>query len=155
MFIIYNCKSLFVGFFYRYLVSYYEVTPLKRTVDWADGNKQLVSYVQANQSKYPVVIISGHYWKPYIFFLFYEKYNPLTYQTSGTEKMFAKYLFGGVEWGKNEFELGNVDLVKMANYQHALVALSPEEYGLQKNSGKMITTIKDSAGNVIFIISEI
>lgn len=147
--------GLFAIFFYRYMVSYYEITPLKRTVDWADGNKQLVSYVQTNQDKYPVVIISGHYWKPYIFFLFYQEYDPLMYQKSGTEKKFANYLFGGVSWGKEEWELGGVDLLKMANNQHALVALSPQEYGLQKNSGKMLTTIKDSAGNTIFIISEI
>lgn len=146
---------VFFAFFYRYLISYYEISPIKRAADWADGNKQLVSYIQANEAKYPVVIVSGHYWKPYIFFLFYEKYRPVDYQTNGTEKKFAKYIFGGVKWGKGEYELGEVDLPKLANNQHALIALSPEEYGLQKTSGKMLTTIKDSAGNIVFVVSEI
>src|SRR6266576_3075089 len=65
---------LTVIFFARYLNLYFITTPDLVASAWADGYKQLVGYVSANESSYDKILISGHYWQPYIYFLFYKKY---------------------------------------------------------------------------------
>lgn len=142
-------------FIYKYLVSALEVTPINRANLWADGYKQLVKYVSINEYKYQKIIVSGHYWKPYVYFLFYKQYSPMVYQSIGTESSFGKYVFGGVSWGKNEIELVGQDLGKMVGGESALIILSPNEYQSQLGKVKEIDVIKNHKGDVIFKICEI
>lgn len=148
---------IIIFFISRYLFLYYLVTAKIKSSDWADGYKQLTQYVFANEKKYDKVIISGHYWEPYIYFLFYKKYDPYMYQKYGNSNGFDKYLFGGTSWDKdkNSLELGNLDLKKYAKANHLLVALSPEEYSPQQQNINKLTEIKDHNNQLVFIVGEI
>ncbi len=147
-----------VFFFSRYLFIYYTVTAKIKSSDWADGYKQLASYVLVRESSYDKVIISGHYWEPYVYFLFYKKYDPELYQKSGSSYGFGKYIFGGTSWDKdkNSQELGDVNLREFAKTSgRLLVALSPQEYDTQKKNINKLTEIKNHNNEMIFIVGEV
>lgn len=150
---------LVIGFFFIRYINLYSYTNTKsNVVDWADGYKQLTEYVIAKESSYDKVLISGHYWEPYVYFLFYKKYNPKMYQKNGSSYEFGKYVFGGTSWDKdkNSQELGDVNLRKYAKTSgRLLVALSPEEYNAQKDSINKLTEIKNQNNEAAFIVGEL
>jgi 4-amino-4-deoxy-L-arabinose transferase-like glycosyltransferase len=149
---------IFIAFFFVRYVNLYNDTNTKSNVaDWADGYKQLAGYVFSKDTNYDKVLISGHYWEPYIYFLFYKKYDPEIYQKSGTSNGFGKYVFGGTEWDKNKNsqELGNINLRKYAKAEdRLLVALSPEEYAPQKDNLIKLAEIRDHSDKVVFIVGQ-
>lgn len=56
---------------YLSLYSYHGYTTLESAVNWGYGYKELSEYIAKIEHKYNTVIITGHYWKPYIHLLFY------------------------------------------------------------------------------------
>ncbi len=141
--------------FYRYLFLYYVVTANKTSADWADGYKQLTSYVFSKEKSYDKVVISGHYWQPYIYVLFYKQYDPLLYQRFGSKKGFDKYVFGGTSWDYSGKELGNVNLKEFAGGEKILVALSPEEYAMQTHKPRKLQEIRNHNNELVFIVGEL
>ncbi len=149
---------IFVILFFlsRYLFIYYVITARIKSSDWADGYKQLTSYIFAKEASYDKAVISGHYWEPYIYFLFYKKYDPAMYQKYGSSNGFDKYLFGGTSWDKdkNSQELGNVNLKQFAKADRILVALSEEEYNMQRDNVNKLTEIRNHNNELVFIVGE-
>ncbi len=145
-----------IGFFINYLYLYYVLTAKTTAPDWADGYKQLTQYMIPKEYKYQKLIVSGHYWQPYIYFLFYKKYSPSLYQKYGNKTAFGKYVFGGTQWDKDQgrSELDNVNLQKFAGAKHILVALSPAEYASDKNQLHYLKTIYNHDGQVVFIVGD-
>jgi 4-amino-4-deoxy-L-arabinose transferase-like glycosyltransferase len=151
--------ALLIIFFFVRFIGLYNFTNTKSNVaDWADGYKQLTGYVFANDSTYDKVLISGHYWEPYAYFLFYKRFDPKAYQTLGTSNGFGKYVFGGTSWDKdkNSQELGDINLRKYAKTSsRLLVALSPQEYDKQKQNISELTQIKDHNNQIIFVVGKV
>ncbi len=139
-----------------YLNSYYIVSAKEFTSIWADGYKQLSEYVFANENQYDKVLVTGHYWQPYIYFAFYKKYDPSKFQISGSQKQFSKYLFGPTGWddGGNRPELESVDLKKFAQSDNILVALSPGEFNQQSQNLEKLTEIRDHKGDLVFVVGK-
>lgn len=139
-----------------YLNSYYNVSAKEFTSIWADGYKQLTEYVISNKSQYDKVLITGHYWQPYIYFAFYEKYDPEKFQSVGSQKGFSSYIFGPTGWdeGGNNPEWESIDLKKVASASNILVALSPEEFSDQSNNLQKLTEIRDHKGDLVFVVSK-
>lgn len=74
---------IFVFAIIFYFQSYYIFTPLrtyKGPAGWQCGYKELVETTQKYKNKYEKIIIDTSYQGPYIFFLFYEQYDPARYQ---------------------------------------------------------------------------
>lgn len=143
--------ALIVFFLINYLSVYFNDYSKKSSSEWADGYKQLVEYMDKSENKYEKVIVSGHYWQPYVYFLFYNKIDPKFYQESGQKNGFGKYVFGGTSWDNGK-ELGDQDLEKLSGTENYIVALSPIEYDLQKNNINKIDEIKNHNNEVVFII---
>jgi hypothetical protein len=124
---------------------------------WADGYKQLVKEVQSRQDAYDTVIVSGEYWQPYIYFLFYTKYPPAAYQRHGTSAGFGKYRFGGTEWDQQikRVSLRSTDLATFSGSGNVLAALSPEEFAVHGDEVKQLRAIKNHRGETVFIIAEL
>ncbi len=61
-------------FFILYLQNYYFTYPKKYDLSWQYGYKQAVEYVNTNKDNYDQIRVTGFYGRPYIYFLFYEKY---------------------------------------------------------------------------------
>ena len=106
-----------------------------------------------NEEKYDKIIVSGHYWQPYIYFLFYKKYDPAKYQRTGNKKGFDKYLFGGTSWDMGGKELGDIDLRKFAGTNNALIALSSVEYSMQKDNVNVVKEIRNHNNDIVFFVT--
>lgn len=143
------------GFFVAYLQNYYGFSARVTSADWADGYKQLMQYVMPRENQYNKIVISGHYWNPYIFALYYKRYDPATYQQSGSRTGFDKYLFGGTRWEAGQHELEGVDIKAWAKSNNILVALSPEEYPSQQANIHEVTRIYNHNSDLVFIVGEI
>jgi 4-amino-4-deoxy-L-arabinose transferase-like glycosyltransferase len=122
--------------------------------DWGDGYKPLIRSIKPQIANFDKVIISGHYWQPYMYTLFYTQYDPKLFQQEGNQVSFAKFIFGGTSWDRrlHRQELDNVDLGELSGSKKVLVALSPGEYQSQKQHIKKSSEIKNHKGEVIFIV---
>jgi len=77
----YAAGLLFILNFSYYLYNYYVVFPKKWAGEWVDGYKQAVSYVSENYNSYDQIFFTNYYGRPYIYFLFYLKYDPQKYNS--------------------------------------------------------------------------
>ncbi len=84
--------------FATYLHLYYSHYPKLRARDWQDGYFQMVQFVDPQKDNYTQIAVSNYFGQPYIFVLFFSKYDPRTYQTKGLEK----YEFFGSSWQKSK-----------------------------------------------------
>lgn len=142
--------------FFIYFDSYYHKSAVQYAQDWADGYKQLVHATLARQSNYDKTLISGYFWKPYIYYLFYTTYDPALFQKEGSSRGFDRWVFGGTYWGHSEQGLESVrDLRVYAKGNNILVALSSSEYNIHKRSVGKLEEIKDRKGNTVFITGEV
>src|SRR3989344_1461504 len=142
-------------FLVRYLYLYHFIFRFTKISEWTDGYKQAVSKTVELEANYQKVIITGRYWQPYIYYLFYTKYSPKDYQLHGTKKGFGKYYFGGTSWDMKGIELWEVDLKKIANGKKTLLVLAPVDYELKKAEVKKITSIYNHNNELVFIIGEL
>ena len=144
-----------VIFLISYLHNYYGYSAQVTSADWGDGYKQLLQFVFPREGNYDKIIISGHYWNPYIYTLFYKHYDPKSYQLTGSRQGFGNFVFGGTSWEAGQHELEGVDLKTFANSKKVLVALSPEEYAAQKNNISVLTTIYNHNNEKVFIVGNL
>ena len=72
--------AMFLSSIVWYFDAYYIHDSKIKSKQWLYGYKQVVESVSRKQSSYQKVIFAQSYNQPYIFFLFYQKYNPTVYQ---------------------------------------------------------------------------
>ena len=122
-----------------YFHLYYKHYPREKAADWQYGYRQMVEYVDSVKDNFDVVAISNYYGKPYIFVLFYSKYDPSLYQKHAEDKnKFDKFEFFGSSWDK---KTAGKALVVRPWWQKPN---PPPEY---------LKEIKDTNGEVVFRIS--
>lgn len=98
---------IFCIFQYFHLYFYqmnHEVSPA-----WQFGYEHAVNYVEQNQAKYKKIVISVKLDQPYIFFLFYTRYDPASYLAAGGTKpdgieSFGKFTFRKLNWAKENHD---------------------------------------------------
>ncbi|OGG16327.1 hypothetical protein A3D78_06875 [Candidatus Gottesmanbacteria bacterium RIFCSPHIGHO2_02_FULL_39_14] len=119
LFIIYYL--LFVINIFYLLHQYYVHTPIEHAPDWQYGYKEVVKIANVYQDKVNRIIVTYKYDQPYIFFLFYNKIDPLWYQLNWgkseikrAERKFGKYEFRNIDWEKDK-ELKNVLIIGSAS----------------------------------------
>lgn len=76
---------------YPYLNNYYNTYPKLYSRDWQYGYHQVVDYIHANKDKYDLIIFSRHYGEPHMFTLFYENYDPFSFQNDPALNRFETY----------------------------------------------------------------
>lgn len=79
--------------FINFLDAYFVHLPIHNAEHWYYGYKQAVEVVTPIQGNYKKIIFQQSYDQPYIFFLFYQKYDPTKYQKQ------AKLIEGVVDVG--------------------------------------------------------
>lgn len=92
-------------FLYTFYQSYFIVNATRNALTFGDGYEQMIRYVKAHESQYDRIVISGYYWRPYIFMLYWGNTDPRTYQNEGSKKGWGKYVFTGAQWDYNEIFL--------------------------------------------------
>lgn len=91
-----------LGFYYD---RYYIHTPIHGSEYWLYGHKQTMLMVEANKQKYQSIIYTNKFNQPYIFYLFYNKYDPKKYQQQS-----AKFKVKGFD-----AEVTQIDNIKFRN----------------------------------------
>lgn len=97
-----------------YFHQYYIHMPVEYAPEWQYGHEQVVGTVKLMQDKFDKVIVSTSLDQPYIFFLYYLRYDP------------AKYLsFGGTKSGKFDEERNAFDKYEFHTFMKTAVPLNP------------------------------
>lgn len=72
------CMSVFIYFTHTYFVHY----PKTYAGEWQYGYKEAIQFSESQKSKYEKIYITEDLGRPYIYVLFYGKYNPSTLKTA-------------------------------------------------------------------------
>jgi 4-amino-4-deoxy-L-arabinose transferase-like glycosyltransferase len=111
---------LFLGSFIYYLDSYFVHLPKHTSAYWDYGYKQIVEAVIPIQKNYKEIKVQQSFAQPYIYFLFFQKYDPANYQkqakfTESEYKGDVGYVtnldnisFTGIDWSVNRGDHGNL-----------------------------------------------
>jgi 4-amino-4-deoxy-L-arabinose transferase-like glycosyltransferase len=140
-------------------VYYFHFGPSRVANAWGDGYPQLMAYLKDKQGEYDLIYVTGEYWQPYIYALFYLKYPPADFQVSGNRARFANFYFGPTEWDEKRGEISLEEFAQKPG--RALVALSPKEYDQRRDQeiyGKgliYLEEINNSFGQVRFVVAEL
>lgn len=120
-----------------YFHLYYKHYPKEKALDWSDGHKQMVEHVSQVYNDYDSIAISKYYGHPYIYLLFYLKYDPAKYQAQSEDKN---------SFDKFRFYLS----VLPQTTGKTLVITTP-----QPNAQNVLRQIKMNNGDTVFIAQEI
>lgn len=133
-----------------YLHQYYIHTPIEYGDFWQYGHKQVFQEVSKIENNYSRIIMTYRYDQPYIFYLFYNKIDPVWYQknwdSSGSGKVermvrkIGKYEFRNISWAQDQ------------NLSNVLLIGTPEEIPREKK--KIIKEVKFLDGKIAFRIVE-
>ncbi|MCX6791894.1 MAG: hypothetical protein NT149_02550 [Candidatus Gottesmanbacteria bacterium] len=105
------CKVVLAGvivtMFIYYVHMYFAHMNVEYSKYWQYGYKQAVEYAEAHSAEYKKIVVSTDLEQPYIFFLFYSRYDPRKYLAQGgsisgsfDEKYnhFKTYEFRKIDW---------------------------------------------------------
>lgn len=139
--------------FSRFLYAYFTDNPQNNAVSFADGNKQMVQYVTEYQRQYNRVYVSGYYWRPYIFMLYWGGIDPSVYQASGTPDRIGKYYFSSAGWDTSgmRFMDPDFDFRTLPEAQSALFIVSKQEYELHRDTLEKIRDLDGRIAPSVFI----
>ncbi len=140
--------TLSVGF---YLFQYHAVAPKTTSQAWGYGHKELFTYLQPHTEP---IIISGAYWNPYIYFLYYNHINPSDYQKLDIKKThFTNYFFAGADWDGRGALSNNLIKSQLQAGKNILV-LTPTDDLRITIFRTLLHTIYDKNNSPIFLIYE-
>ncbi len=134
-------------FFGVYLNNYYVKYPTESAMDWGYGYRELYTYLSKVEGNYDAIYITGEYWKPYIYYLYYSKYDPTLYQSQVNHAKIGKYYFAATSWD-SDFWWKEVDnFGSIASKKRVLFALKPEEMSKLNGIGGTIRVDSIMLGN--------
>ncbi|HEX8965078.1 MAG TPA: glycosyltransferase family 39 protein [Patescibacteria group bacterium] len=104
--------SFYTFNFLVYLDQYFILFPLNESQNWGYGYKKIVHLLEEPQYAQKNVIMSAPQTSPYIFLVFYSKYNPALLQKQLVHypitedgfthvKSYGKYIFKDINWGED------------------------------------------------------
>lgn len=114
--------SVFIFNFYYYLHTYWILTPIEYASWWQYGYKEMVWEVNKIKDQYQKILVTYQYDQPYVYFLFYTRYDPLSYQNqwNGQEILRAQRSF-------DQYEFRNIDWEKDVKSANTLLIGTPKE----------------------------
>jgi hypothetical protein len=97
---------IFIGSLVYFLESYFFHLPIHNARYWNYGYKQVIQTITPIQKNYNRIIFQQSYDQPYIYFLFYQKYDPKKYQSQATLSYYLGPDVGLVERLDNIYFMG-------------------------------------------------
>lgn len=116
LFLIFNFLYYYHGYYAHYIKQY--------SGEWQYGYKESISYIRSIEDRYDRIYFTESLGRPYIYFLFYTKYDPKEFRKNAVVE---REVFGFVhvkEFGKYKFD-GNVNSVKKKNGEKILYVDAP------------------------------
>ncbi len=133
--------------FLYFLDAYFVHMPREYAKFWQYGYKQAVEEIVARQDNYDRIYVSTKLEQPYIFFLFYSRYNPKKYLQNGGTKI--------IDSGSEDFCVEKVCFTKvkeeMFQESKRLFIGLPEEF---KSRQEIVARIKTPDGEEIIDVAE-
>lgn len=78
--IIILASVIYVATYFYFIDAYFVHQPIHNSQYWQYGHKQMVDLITPIQNNYKQIIVQQSYDQPYIYFLFYQKYDPAKWQ---------------------------------------------------------------------------
>ncbi len=90
----------------KYYQTYAYSYPVQYSCSWQYGEKEVVQYITAHQQDYDRIVMTKRYGEPHIFLLFFQAYNPTTYNN---DSHLARYMQSNHAWVDrfNKYEFVN------------------------------------------------
>lgn len=133
---------------FSYLHNYYVHYPTDFSSEWQYGYKEAVEAVSEIEENYDQVIITSHYGRPYIYFLFYQQYLPEKFWQDQDQVVKEPEGFIKVT-GFNKYQFHYLDLEKDKAGKKTLFVAAPHEIPKEAN---IIRTIRYLNGKPVFIL---
>lgn len=133
---IFNILTIALLFvFYFYYIHVYYNHEKERVLSWGAGYKELFEYTNREEKNYDNIYITGYYWRPYIFMLFYTGYSPSAHQVNPSNSHIGKYYFGSASYDSSNprYEYSDRFFKDYSNKRNILLALSPSEVSSTDN----------------------
>ena len=127
-----------------YLHQYYIHMPIDYALNWQYGHEQVVEKVTLLQNKFDKVVVSTSLDQPYIFFLYYLRYDPATYLSFGGTKS-GKFDEERNVFGKYEFH-SYMKSDSIADANTLYVGTTSE----MLPGTKRLLDIRDPSGNIVY-----
>jgi len=150
--IIFSCVA-FLFAFPKFQYAYFVNNPIHNALAFGDGMKQMAQYIKTNEDKYDRMYISGYYWRPYIFMLYWGGINPTMYQNDGTRDHFGKYYFSSAGWDTNglKFMDPKFDFNSLTHTPKTLFILAYPEYQLHQKYFNKISSVNGRNTPRVFV----
>ena len=144
---------------YIYFLDQYIIHGPKKNDAWQYGYKQIIEKISPIQNQYQKIIVQQGLEHPYIFFLFYQKYDPAKYQAQ-VSQVFIPNKDGkdmGLVSGIDNIKFEYIDWSKKV--EQGVLYIMPV-YKLEQQTKfysdyKIVDEVKDLNGLPLFIIVEI
>ena len=115
-----------------YLNRYYTHFPIEEAKNWGIGYKQLTAIVTSEKYQSKQVIMARPEYSPYIFLLFYSKFDPATYQKTAVRypptddgfvhvAAFDRFCFRDIDWTADPLQKDTI-LIDEINSQWTLIS---------------------------------
>jgi Dolichyl-phosphate-mannose-protein mannosyltransferase len=93
---------IIIGSFLYYIHMYFVHTNVEYSQYWQYGYKQAVEYAEKHKGEYKKVVVSTDLEQPYMFFLYFTRYDPKAYLAGGgsASGAFDRYEFRKIDWEK-------------------------------------------------------
>ncbi|MBM3205314.1 phospholipid carrier-dependent glycosyltransferase [Candidatus Shapirobacteria bacterium] len=143
--------------FFYYLDQYYLHYPRQSSQYWQYGYKQLISEIAPLKNNYSQIIMTPQYGQPYIYWLFYNRYEPAIYQQKAQLKESLVGDVGRVEKLDN-IEFRPVFWPSDRNLKKTLLIGTELELPLSEidlNQTTILTEVRFLNGNLAFRVVEI
>lgn len=139
---------IYLSFFSNYFISFLSTYLTVSSKDWQYGYKQVVNIVSKNITGYDHVIISDEYAQPYIFALFYLKFDPDSFKKTVKRNSVDQWGFSTVA-SFDKFEFGKISKLYNPDLKNTLIFASKDE---KLNNKAPIGMIKFLDGTTAFWI---
>lgn len=145
---------LFIINFAIYIDRYYIHFPRNEVANWGFGYRQLSDIVTSKNYASKEIAMANPEYSPYVFFLFYQKYDPKKYQT--TAKRYPPTEDGFVHVKKfDRYEFRDIDWDKDVNIpDRLLIDFSPKVPDATKRKAASVFDIVLSNGRPMFTVIE-
>jgi hypothetical protein len=138
---------LLFGNFTYYIHQYYIHTPIEYGYFWQASHEELFNYLKTVENTYDKIVVTYAYDQPYIFYLFYNKIDPVWYQAYWKNEGKNMYTRMSRKIGKYEFR--NINYNSDKTIPNSILVGTPNEIS---NEIPGVNRILFPSGKEAFII---
>ncbi|MEK7573060.1 MAG: phospholipid carrier-dependent glycosyltransferase [Patescibacteria group bacterium] len=143
----------FILNFSIYIDRYYIHFPRDEEENWGTGYKKLAAYLSESSNASKKAIISRPNYSPYIYILFYGKFDPVLYQRTAVRypptqdqfvhvKAFDRFEFRDIDWGKDTLSKNTILADWTSQVPQSIKASSSKHEIVLSNGESMFTVIE-------------